>query len=106
MSDGAFWDDLNENLQDPEFRAEFERVSAELGSAPLEPTALAYTPDHLMPTEPMPQAWIEALERDEDTYLLALQSVDRWGRRYRLSPAMRLRAIRAVVEAALSDQSV
>lgn len=57
-----------------------------------EPTALAYTPDRP--------------DRDEDTYLLALQSVDRWGKRFRLSPAMRLRAIRAVVDAALSQSGV
>ena len=71
-----------------------------------EPTALAYTPDRLMPTEPMSDEMIAALDRDEDTYLLALQSVDRWGKRFRLSPAMRLRAIRAVVDAALSQSDV
>lgn len=42
----------------------------------------------------------------EETYRLALESIDRWGRKFRMSPAMRLRAIRAVVDAALSDQSV
>ena len=73
-----------------------------------EPTALAYTPDHLMPTEPMPQAWLDApdataVEDTEETYRLALESAHRWLGRYNLSPAMRLRAIRAVVEAALSD---
>lgn len=31
-----------------------------------EPTALAYTPDHLMPTEPMPQEWIDSLDRPLD----------------------------------------
>lgn len=59
-----------------------------------EPTALAYTPD--APPEP----------RDEDTFLLALESIQRWSGRYRVSPAMRLRAIKSVVEAALADQSV
>jgi len=39
----------------------------------------------------------------EETYRLALESIQRWGGRYRVSPAMRLRAIRAVVDAALSD---
>jgi hypothetical protein len=42
----------------------------------------------------------------EESYRLALESIERWGGNYRLSPAMRLRAIRAVVTAALSDQSV
>lgn len=41
----------------------------------------------------------------EETFRLALESIERWGGNYRLSPAMRLRAIRAVVSAALSDQS-
>jgi hypothetical protein len=52
----------------------------------------------------VPEAW-EAMRRvsDEDTLLLALQSVQRWGNRYRVSPAMRLRAIRAVVTAALQS---
>lgn len=39
----------------------------------------------------------------EETYRLALESIDRWGRRYRVSPAMRLRAIRAVVTSALQS---
>lgn len=37
----------------------------------------------------------------EESYRLALESIERWGRNYRLSPALRLRAIKAVVEAAL-----
>lgn len=45
----------------------------------------------------------EPRDDPEETLRLALESVHRWGGRYRLSPAMRLRAIRAVVEAALSD---
>jgi len=43
--------------------------------------------------------------RDDDTYRLALESIQRWGGKYRVSPAMRLRAIRAVVDAALSGES-
>jgi hypothetical protein len=45
-----------------------------------------------------------AAERDtaEETYRLALESAQRWLNSYRLSPAMRLRALRAVVGAALS----
>lgn len=41
----------------------------------------------------------------EETYRLALESIRRWSGKYRTSPAMRLRAIRAVVDAALSAQS-
>lgn len=65
-----------------------------------EPTALAYTPDRLLDAATEPDF------THEETYLLALESIERWGGNYRLSPAMRLRAIRAVVQAALSDQSV
>lgn len=42
-------------------------------------------------------------EDPEETYRLALESANRWLNRYNLSPAMRLRALRSVVEAALSD---
>lgn len=82
----------------------------EISSHDAEPTALAYTPDHLMPTEPMPQAWLDAIDATtepdfthEETYRLALESIERWSRLPRLSPAMRLRAIRAVVTSALQS---
>lgn len=39
----------------------------------------------------------------EETYRLALESCARWLNRYRLSPAMRLRALREVVATALAD---
>lgn len=45
------------------------------------------------------------VELAEETYRLALESAQRWLNNYRLSPAMRLRALRSVVGAALSDQS-
>lgn len=58
--------------------------------------------------------WDEMPEADDElrcddpevTFRLALESIQRWGGRYRVSPAMRLRAIRAVVDAALSGESV
>ena len=37
----------------------------------------------------------------EETYRLALESAQRWLNNYRLSPAMRLRALRSVVQSAL-----
>lgn len=40
--------------------------------------------------------------RDEH-YRLALESAQRWLNNYRLSPAMRLRALRSVVQSALAD---
>lgn len=69
------------------------------------PPGKAYliNPEHMLT---IPGEEIDWAPRDEDTYLLALQSIDRWGRRYRVSPAMRLRAIRAVVDAALAQSDV
>ena len=40
----------------------------------------------------------------EETYRLALESAQRWLNNYRLSPAMRLRALRSVVGAALATE--
>lgn len=44
----------------------------------------------------------DADPRDEH-YRLALESAQRWLNNYRLSPAMRLRALRSVVQSALAD---
>jgi hypothetical protein len=77
-----------------------------------EPTALAYTPDELMPTEPMPQWVIDALDRqsEDDTYVhtqvetvaLAVESARRWAARRDLSPELRLRRMWAVLTVALN----
>lgn len=50
-----------------------------------------------------PPPWDAAPDTAEETYRLALESCQRWLNNYRLSPAMRLRALRSVVQSALSD---
>lgn len=78
-----------------------------------EPTALAYTPDHLMPTEPMPQWVLDALDKGfeletadsrEETVALAVESARRWARRTDLSPDVRLRRMWTVLTTALEDK--
>jgi hypothetical protein len=58
----------------------------------------------------VPEAWQQLTDATtepdfthEETYRLALESAQRWLNNYRLSPAMRLRALRTVVQSALSD---
>ena len=48
----------------------------------------------------------DGVEVPEETYRLALESAQRWLNNYRLSPAMRLRALRSVVGTALADADV
>ncbi len=56
-----------------------------------------------LPSPPVLEADPGDADPAEETYRLALESAQRWLNNYRLSPAMRLRALRSVVQSALSD---
>lgn len=63
--------------------------------------AYLINPAHMLT---IPGDEIDWLDTHEDTYRLALESAQRWLNNYRLSPAMRLRALRSVVGAALATE--